>query len=84
MKKEALCSFETSVLTRSTWRNNPEVAILHSHRREDLKSYKEWETSTVRKPVLSIGPAGYYIDKTRQDTTVVRPVPAVSLKRPVS
>jgi hypothetical protein len=36
---EAILSFETLVLTRSTWRNIPEVGILHSHRREDLKSY---------------------------------------------
>jgi hypothetical protein len=28
-----------SVLTRATWRNIPEDAILHSHRRENLKSY---------------------------------------------
>jgi hypothetical protein len=27
-------------LTRATWRNNPEDTILHSHRRENLKSYK--------------------------------------------
>jgi hypothetical protein len=36
---EALSSFETSVLTRATQRNNQEDAILHSHRRENLKSY---------------------------------------------
>jgi hypothetical protein len=33
-------SFETSVLTRTTGRNIPEDTILHSHRRENLKSYK--------------------------------------------
>jgi hypothetical protein len=37
--KEAPGSSETSVLTRATRRNNPEVTILHSHRRENLKSY---------------------------------------------
>jgi hypothetical protein len=37
--KEAPCSSETSVLTRATRRNNPEDTILHSHRRENLKSY---------------------------------------------
>jgi hypothetical protein len=31
------------VLTRATRRNNPEDAILHSHRRENLKSYKAME-----------------------------------------
>jgi hypothetical protein len=37
---EAVSSSNTSVLTRATWRNIPEHGILHSHRRENLESYK--------------------------------------------
>jgi hypothetical protein len=36
---EELSASETSVLTRATRRNIPENTILHSHRRENLKSY---------------------------------------------
>jgi hypothetical protein len=49
--KEAPGSSETSVLTRATWRNNPEDTILHSHRRENLKSYNY--LSDLHFPLIS-------------------------------
>jgi hypothetical protein len=36
---ETIYSSETSATTRATWRHIPEDGILHSHRRENLKSY---------------------------------------------
>jgi hypothetical protein len=39
MMMEALGSFEMSVLTGATRRNIPEDGILHSHIRENVKSY---------------------------------------------
>jgi hypothetical protein len=38
---KSLSSSETSVLTRAMRRNIPEDTTLHSHRRENLKSYKK-------------------------------------------
>jgi hypothetical protein len=69
---EAIRSSETSVLTRGTWRNITEDAILHSHRCKNLKSYKPSRNSYVgnEEALKALGRDSRYLVKFEVFTAV--------------
>jgi hypothetical protein len=68
LMKEALSPSETLVLTRVTGRNTPEDDILHSHRRENLKSYIALTGWTLQRR-RNVFPVKYELGFISQKTT---------------
>jgi hypothetical protein len=66
--KEALSSSEMSVLKRATRRNIPQDTILHSHRRENLKSYIAL-TGWTLEGRSNVSPVKYELGFLSQKTT---------------
>jgi hypothetical protein len=64
---EATRSSETSVLTNNTRRKIPEDGLLHSHRRENLKSYLDIFLIHCHRSNIMTATAGIYTQLRRLD-----------------